>query len=106
MSALAVENFTPLAQKMSFSEDSLSVDLTDGRSISVPLSWFPRLLSGTVSERNNWRFIGQGEGFHWEDLDEDISVESLIVGRPSRESQKSLQKWLKQRQEQDSVKIR
>ena len=98
MSTLAIKNSTPFAQKVRIAEDSLSVDLTDGRTISVPLSWFPRLLSGTAIERNNWRMIGQGEGIHWEDLDEDISIEGLILGCPSQESQSSLQNWLKQRQ--------
>ena len=65
--------------------DTLSVDLSDGRSISVPIAWFPRLLHSTEQERNNWRLIGRGQGIHWEDLDEDISIEGLIAGRPSGE---------------------
>jgi hypothetical protein len=75
----------------------LSVDLSDGRSISVPLAWFPRLLYATQKERNNWRLIGSGHGIHWEDIDEDISVEGLIAGKPSGESQTSFEKWLKKR---------
>jgi len=78
-------------------EDALRVDLSDGRSISVPLAWHPRLWHGTEKERANWRLIGRGEGIHWPELDEDISLEGLILGRPSNESQSSLQGWLKSR---------
>ena len=78
-------------------DDTLSVDLTDGRSISVPIAWFPRLLHSTEQERNNWRLIGRGQGIHWEDIDEDISVEGLLAGRPSGESQESFKKWLANR---------
>ncbi len=86
------------AQTVMVTDDTLTMDLSDGRTVSVPLTWFPRLLHGTSAERNNWRFIGDGEGMHWMDLDEDISVENLILGQPSGESQKSLQKWLKARE--------
>jgi len=79
-------------------EDTLSVDLSDGRTISVPLVWFPRLLHAKPKERKNWRLIGRGHGVHWEDIDEDISVEGLLTGKPSGESQKSLKKWVSQRQ--------
>jgi hypothetical protein len=78
-------------------DDTLTVDLSDGRSISVPLAWFPRLAHGTLEERANWELIGRGEGIHWPELDEDISVEGLIAGRPSGESQQSLAKWLQRR---------
>ncbi|MEW6533917.1 MAG: DUF2442 domain-containing protein [Thermodesulfobacteriota bacterium] len=79
---------------------SLTVDLDDGRTISVPLVWYPRLLHATPEERNNWRLIGKGEGIHWPDLDEDISVENILFGKPSGESQRSLSKWLEARQTQ------
>ena len=79
------------------SKHLLTVGLQDGRSISVPLSWYPRLLHGSSGERGNWRLIGQGEGIHWPDLDEDISVTGLLEGTPSQESRESLQEWLKQR---------
>lgn len=85
------------AQKVSITADTLAVDLNDGRSISVPLAWFPRLLHGTPEERSNWRFIGDREGIHWPDLDEDISVENLLLGKPSGESQKSFKRWLEKR---------
>jgi len=78
-------------------EASLSVELSDGRTLSVPLAWFPRLLYGTPAERRNWRLIGQGEGIHWPDLDEDISVMNLLLGKRSGESQQSFERWLGQR---------
>ncbi len=76
------------------SEDTLSVELSDGRSISVPIDWYPRLTHATDQERSNWRIIGKGHGIHWEDLDEDISVKNLLTGMPSGESQTSFKKWL------------
>ncbi len=82
------------AESVSVTDDELTVDLADGRTITAPLSWFPRLSSGTSEERAHWRLVGQGEGIHWPDLDEDISVRSLLAGRPSDETQESLQKWL------------
>jgi len=77
--------------------DRLSVELNDGRSISAPLAWYPRLLHGTAEERNNWLLIGNAEGIHWPDLDEDISIENLLLGKPSGESQASFDEWLKQK---------
>ena len=62
-------------------EDSLKVSLADGREVSAPLVWFPKLLAATASQRQNWRLIGKGVGIHWEDLDEDISIESLLRSR-------------------------
>jgi len=85
------------AQKVTVTDDTLSVDLDDGRTISVPLAWYPRLLHATPEERNNWRFIGAKEGMHWTDLDEDISVENLLMGKPSGESQSSFKHWLEKR---------
>jgi hypothetical protein len=85
------------AQQVAVTEDTLTVDLVDGRTISVPLGWYPRLLYGTPEERNHWRLIGGGEGIHWPDLDEDISVENLLAGKPSGESQRSLKRWLEER---------
>jgi hypothetical protein len=75
-------------------EDTLTVELSDGRSVSVPLAWYPRLLHATSEERLKWRLIARGEGIHWPEVDEDISVASLIAGRPSGESAASLQRWL------------
>jgi hypothetical protein len=85
------------AQRVVVTDDALIVDLVDGRTISVPLSWYPRLAYGSSAERSRWRFIGDGEGIHWPDLDEDISVEGLLAGRRSGESQRSLGKWLENR---------
>lgn len=98
MSILAVEIKVPNAENVKVTADTLSVDLSDGRTISVPLEWFPRLVHATPGERNNWRLIGSGQGIHWEDIDEDISVEGLLAGKPSGESQESFRKWLSQRQ--------
>lgn len=84
----------PLAVGLSITEDTLTVELVDGRSIAVPLAWYPRLLHATPAERGDWRLIGRGEGLHWPALDEDISVDALLAGRPSSESQASLQRWL------------
>ena len=86
-----------MAQSLSVTDDALIVDLTDGRTITVPLIWFPRLSHGTPDERANWRLIGNGAGIHWPDLDEDISVESLLAGRRSSETQESLRRWLNTR---------
>jgi hypothetical protein len=97
MSISANEIEAPNAENVTITEDTLSVDLSDGRTISVPLAWFPRLLQSTPEERNNWRLIGKGRGIHWEDIDEDISVEGLLSGKPSGESQPSFKKWLDRR---------
>ncbi|MBN1480414.1 DUF2442 domain-containing protein [candidate division KSB1 bacterium] len=88
------------AEHIKFEDDSLFVDLSDGRTIAAPLAWYPRLYHATDSERNNWRLIGRGEGIHWPDLDEDISVENLLAGKPSGEGQRSFAAWLKGRDKQ------
>jgi len=82
------------AQRVEITNDTLTVELTDGRTIAVPLAWFPRLLHGTAAERANWRLSGAGAGIHWPDLDEDISVTSLLEGRRSYETGESLRLWL------------
>ena len=97
MSTSAIDVEVPFAEDVTVSDDTLCVDLSDGRSISVPLAWYPRLLRATPAERKRWRLIGRGLGIHWEDLDEDISVEGLLAGKPSGESQASFGKWLAQR---------
>jgi hypothetical protein len=97
MSTLSVSVQEPRAQGVTVTDDSVVVDLKDGRTVSAPLAWYPRLLHGTPEERDNWRLIGSGEGIHWPDLDEDLSIESLISGRPSGESQSSLKHWLETR---------
>lgn len=88
----------PKIQAIKITDDTLSVDLSDGRTISVPLAWYPRLLHGSMEERQDWRLISNGEGIYWNQLDEDISVRNIIFGQPSGESQKSFQRWLTQRQ--------
>ena|SRR3990172_8606879 len=85
---------TARALSVRVTEDTLSVDLADGRTVQVPLAWYPRLLHGKRQERIHWRLIGRGIGIHWPDLDEDISVEGLLAGRPSGESQRSIKRWL------------
>ena len=97
MTTLAIEFRMVSAQSVQVTDEALIVDLSDGRTVSVPLAWFPRLLHGTPEERNKWRLIGDGEGIHWPALDEDISVENLILGKSSGESQKSFKKWLEDR---------
>ena len=92
-----IEIEIPAAKNVTVTEDILQVDLSDGRTISVPLAWYPRLTVASRTERNNWRLIGKGYGIHWEDLDEDISVEGLLAGKPSGESQTSFKKWLENR---------
>lgn len=94
----SIETSDARAQVVSLTEDVLSVDLVDGRTIVVPLAWYPRLAHGSHAERAHWRLIGEGEGVHWPDLDEDISVEGLLAGRRSGESQSSLRRWLEGRQ--------
>ena len=87
-----------IAKSVGFSEDSITVRLDDGRSLSVPLTWYPRLLDGSQAEREHYELIGDGEGIHWPPLDEDISVEGLLAGRRSAESAASLAKWRQKRQ--------
>jgi len=97
MSSLQVDADALLAQAVSVTEDSIVVDLSDGRTLTVPLAWYPRLLHGTPEERSNWRLIGRGDGIHWPELDEDISVRGLLAGNRSGESQQSLARWLESR---------
>lgn len=97
MTTSANEAATLLAANVALTDDTLMVDLSDGRSASVPLAWYPRLLHATSEERSNWSLIAPGEGIHWPDVDEDISVASIIAGRPSTESAASLERWLARR---------
>jgi hypothetical protein len=98
MSTLVVEAESLLARTVSVTDDCLTVELTDGRSLAVPLAWYPRLQHGRPAERGNWRLIGRGDGIHWPDLDEDISISGLVAGHPSGESAVSLDRWLQSRQ--------
>ena len=98
MNISAVEIEIPQAQSVRVTIDTLHVDLSDGRTISVPVGWYPRLAYATSEERKEWRLIAQGRGIHWKSIDEDISVEGLLAGRPSGESQTSFKQWLGARQ--------
>ena len=98
MSTSPTESVRPVAMDVEVSEDTLTVHLADGRSIAVPVVWYPRLADGTRQERLRWQLIGSGQGIHWPDLDEDISVEALLAGRRSNEAASSLKKWLSTRQ--------
>ena len=97
MNTSAVEIAIPYVEDVTVSQDTLTVELSDGRTLSVPLAWFPRLAHASSAERKHWRLIGRGVGIHWEDLDEDISVEGLLAGKASGESQASFSKWLAKR---------
>jgi hypothetical protein len=97
MNTSVTELQTAKAIEVNVTDDTLTVDLADGRTLSVPLTWYPRLLHGTPQERRNWRLIGNGVGIHWPELDEDISTEGLLLGKRSGESQTSLKKWLEAR---------
>lgn len=92
---------TPTLTKIihvAITDDTLSVDLEDGRSIDVPIGWYPRLAYGTSDERANFKISGAGYGIHWPDLDEDLGVEGILLGKKSSESRASFERWLKQRQ--------
>src|SRR5215218_4993582 len=97
MSISTHELSIPNARRVRVTEDTLIVDLTDGRTLSLPVDWYPRLLHGTLTERNRWELIGEGMGIHWPDLDEDLSVEGFLAGRRSGESPRSVQRWLERR---------
>lgn len=97
MSSSTTESFSARAQEVTVTEDTLTVELADGRSISVPVAWYPRLAHGTPEERGNWRVLGEGTSVHWPMLDDDISLDNLLMGRASGESQRSLKRWLEQR---------
>ncbi len=88
----------PRAVSVTVTDDTLSVDLEDGRTISVPIIWYPRLAHGTPDERANFQVSGAGYGIYWPDLDEDIGVEGLLLGKKSTESPSSLERWLGKRQ--------
>jgi hypothetical protein len=87
----------PRAHNVIITDDTWSVELSDGRTVSAPIVWYPRLSHGTPEERANWELNGPGVGIHWPDLDEDISVHGLLLGRKSGETRSSLAKWLVRR---------
>ena len=98
-----IEIQVPEAEDVTVTEDTLKAELSDGRTISVPLAWYPRLVHATQAERDNWELIGEGQGIRWPGLDEDLSVEGLIADRPSAESQRSFKRWLEAKQAGRSV---
>ncbi len=97
MSSLVIEIQEARAQRVVMSEDSLTVDLMDGRTITVPLAWYPRLWHGTPEERSDFEIIGDGTLIHWPGLDEDLSISGILAGRRSGESPQSLKRWLSER---------
>ena len=94
MSSLGQTDTQALAQEVVVTEDTLRVDLVDGRSISVPLAWYPRLWYATPEERSNLEMLGSGSHIHWPDVDEDLTVAGIVAGKRSKESQESIKKWL------------
>ena len=94
MTTSATRTDSIYAKNIAVMDDALTAELDDGRAISVPLSWYPRLVHATDKERDNWELIGRGMHVHWPDLDEDLSVEGLLAGRKSGESAKSFARWL------------
>ena len=102
MSSLAVEIQEARAQSAKLTDEALAIDLVDGRTIIVPLVWFPRLWHGAPRERNHFEIIGDGAYIHWPDLDEDLTVAGLLAGRRSGESPQSLKKWLQSRRRKHS----
>lgn len=96
MTTLVLES-EPVAVNVTVTAEDLVVGLADGRSLSVPLAWYPRLFHGTAAERQNWQLLGDGYAIQWPDLDEHIGVEGLMAGRRSGESEKSLNRWLASR---------
>lgn len=96
MTTLVLEQ-DPVAAKATLTAEHLIVSLADGRSLSVPLAWYPRLLHGSESERQNWQLLGDGYAIEWPDLDEHIGVEGLLAGRRSGESETSFGRWLASR---------
>jgi hypothetical protein len=99
MTTLVIDSAASRVTAVRLTEDTLIFDLADGRTVSVPLAWYPRLLQGSLAERANHRFIGEGEGIHWPDLDEDVSVENILAGKVSGEGSKSFERWLEVRSE-------
>lgn len=92
--SISPEGTAPRIVGVSVTDDVLVVELGDGRKLSVPVKWYPRLVHGTMAERSEWELLGNGVGIHWPQLDEDISLDNLMSGQPSGESQASFQHWL------------
>lgn len=93
MTTLTLET-EPIVNQVTVTDQKLIVDLVDGRSLSIPLAWYPRLIYASPEERQNWQLLGDGYAIEWTDLDEHIGIEGLIAGRRSGESKRSLERWL------------
>lgn len=91
MTTLTLEE--PIANQVTITNEKLIVDLTDGRSLRVPLAWYPRLIYASLEERQNWQLLGDGYAIEWIDLDEHIGIEGLLAGRRSSESKRSFERW-------------
>jgi len=87
----------PLVVDVFIKDKNMTIKLNDGRTITVPLDWYPRLVHGTARERDNWQILGDGYAIEWPDLDEHIGIEGLLAGRRSGESSESFKRWLKSR---------
>jgi hypothetical protein len=96
MTTLMLET-EPLATQIEVTDEKLIVNLVDGRSLIIPLSWYPRLLHATQKERENWEILGDGYAIAWDDLDEHIGIEGLLAGKSSGESERSFERWLTSR---------
>lgn len=105
MSSSQIDTADVTATSITVSEETLSANLADGRVITVPLTWYPRLLHATPDERVRWELHAAGRHIHWPDIDEDLSVDGLLSGRPSAESDASLQKWLDARRSQKPLTL-
>jgi hypothetical protein len=105
MLSVVVTPALPRAANVRVTEDTLSVDLEDGRTISVPIGWYPRLAHGTPAERHNFQISDAGYGIHWPDLDEDIGVEGLLLGKRSVESPSSFEQWLRRRKQRQQPSV-
>ena len=105
INSVGVVQAIPKVMNVTITDDTLSVDLTDGRTIAVPLVWYPRLAYGTDKERSSFQIAGAGYGIHWPDLDEDIGIEGLLLGKQSLESEASFARWLAQRPQAQSMAV-
>lgn len=101
-----IDTASSRATAVRLTDDALIVDLADGRTVSAPLAWYPRLMQASQQERANHRFIGDGEGIHWPDLDEDVRVENILSGKMSGESSKSFDRWLQGRAERPATPLK
>ena len=101
---LVIDDSSLRAVRAHVTKEALVVDLADGRSVSVPLGWYPRLMEASEEEKRQLRLIGSGDGIHWDLLDEDVSVEGIVAGRRSMESAESFRRWLQDRKEHGLAK--